>query len=105
MKLMILLMKMIRINDKEKEDGLVIDEQADDDDDEDIEVDDDEPLSPGGPENEQQIQPKPSTRKSEPAQIEPMDSSPPSSATTAKSTATPSVGSAANNPISKAPME
>ena len=88
-------------NDKDKDDGLVIDER--DDDEEDVEVDDDEPLSPGGPEDEQQIQPKPSTKKPIDSQIEPMDS-PPSSSDT-KSATTGSVGTAASNSISKAPME
>jgi hypothetical protein len=92
--------------DKEKDDGLIIDERADDDDDEDVEVDDDEPLSPGGPEAEQQIQTKPSTRNSQPTHNEPMDSSPSSSSTVTKSTTTAaSVGTAASNSISKAPME
>ena len=70
---------------------------------EDVEVDDDEPLSPGGPEDEQQIEPKSSTRKPLDSQIEPMDSSPSSSVT--KSATTGSVGTAASNSISKAPME
>ena len=89
--------------DKEKEDGLVIDERAEDD--EDVEVDDDEPLSPGGPEDEQQIQTRPSTRKSQPTPIEPMDSSPSSSSAATQSASTASVSTAASNSISKAPME
>ena len=88
-------------NDKDKDDGLVIDEREDDE--EDVEVDDDEPLSPGGPEDEQPMPSKPSTRKS--SQVEPMDSSPSSSSSVTKSSNTASVGTAASNSISKAPME
>ena len=91
-------------NDKDKDDGLVIDER--DDDDEDVEVDDDEPLSPGGPEDEQPIPVKPSTRTSSSSQIDAVDSSPSSSSSVTKSAApASSVGTAASNSISKAPME
>ena len=85
------------VHDKDKEDGLVIDER--DDDDEDVEVDDDEPLSPGGPEDEQQIP----TKSSKPSQAESLDSSP--SASVTKPATAASVGAAASNSISKAPME
>jgi len=88
-------------NDKDKDDDLVIDEKEDDE--EDVEVDDDEPLSPGGPEDEQPMPRKPSTRKS--SQVEPMDSSPSSSSSVTKSSNTTTVGTAASNSISKAPME